>query len=137
MSKRNLMFASAALLIVAGSAYAQNARFNVPFQFTVYNTAMPAGSYLIKSASTVSSSSSLIIQNDQTRRSGFFDTNSPLQSLRRNAQSKLVFDCYDGSCYLSQVWNGNVGRQLRKSPQEVELAKQRPVVHAPIVAAVR
>lgn len=136
MSKRNLLLAFAALLIAAGSAYAQNARFNVPFQFTVYKTVMPAGTYSIKSAPN--SPWAMIIQNGQAGRPSFLNANNAVQSLNAKAQTKLVFHCYDGSCFLSQVWTGNaVGRQLITSPQELELAKQRPAVHVPVVAALR
>lgn len=136
MSKRNLLLTSAALLIVAGGAYAQNAKFNVPFQFTVYNTVMPAGSYFIKSETT--NSSALIIKNGQQGRSRIFYTVGSVQSLGRQGQTKVVFDCYNGSCYLSQVWSGSTfGRQLIKSRQELEMAKQHPAVHSPVVAAVR
>lgn len=139
MSKRNVLLAFAALLIAAGSAYAQNPRFDVPFQFTIDKTLMPAGSYSIKSASSDSGNSgTLIIQNGQTGRSRFFNTNSPVQSLGGKDQTKLVFHCYGGSCFLSQVWTGNdVGRQLKESRQELEVAKQGLAVHVRVAAALR
>jgi hypothetical protein len=139
MSKRNMLLALAALLIAAGSAYAQSARFNVPFQFTVDKTVMPAGSYFIKSAfPDLGDSGVLIIQNGQAGRSRYFTTNNPVRSLGAQAQTKLVFHCYGGSCFLLQVWTGsNVGWQLTKSSQELELAKQSPAVHVPVVTALR
>lgn len=135
MSKRNMLLALAALLLAVGSAYAQNDKFNVPFQFAIGKSVMPAGHYSIKFASR--DSGSLIIQDRQTGRSRFVDGN-PIQSRGAQDQTKLVFHCYSGSCFLSQVWTGNdVGRQLTKSSQELELAKQSPAVRVPVVAALR
>jgi hypothetical protein len=139
MSKRNVLLALTALLITAGSAFAQSAKFNVPFQFTIDKMLMPAGNYSIKSANPAwQSSGVLIIQGvGSTARSRFLNTN-PLQSVGAQDQSKLVFHCYGDSCFLSQVWTGdNVGRQLRMSSYELELAKQGLALRAPIVAAVR
>jgi hypothetical protein len=135
MSKRNMLLALAALLLAAGSAYAQNDRFNVPFQFAIGKSVMPAGHYSIKSASP--NSGTLIIQDHQTGRLRFVDGN-PIRSRGAQDQAKLVFHCYSGSCFLSQVWTGNdVGRHLTESSQELELAKQSPAVRVPVVAALR
>jgi hypothetical protein len=135
MSKRNMLLALAALLLAAGSAYAQNDIFNVPFQFAIGKSVMSAGHYSIKSASR--NSGTLIILDHQTGRSRFVDGN-PIRSRGAQDQTKLVFHCYSGSCFLSQVWTGNdVGRRLTESSQELELAKQSPAVRVPVVAALR
>ena len=132
MSKRNMLLALAALLLAAGSAYAQNYEFNVPFQFAIGKSVMPAGHYSI-----ARDSGTLIIQDRQTGRSRFVNGN-PIRSRGAQDQTKLVFHCYSGSCFLSQVWTGNdVGRQLTKSSKELELAKQSPAVRVPAVAALR
>jgi hypothetical protein len=133
---RQVLLALAALLIAAGSAYAQSPKFNVPFQFTIDKMVMPAGNYSIKSASD--SDPMLIIQGlDSERRSRFLFTNL-LQSVGAQHQTKLIFNCYGGSCFLSQVWTGsNVGRQLRESRQERQLAKQGPAAGVHALAAVR
>jgi hypothetical protein len=132
---RQVLLALAALVIAAGSAYAQSPKFNVPFQFTIDKMVMPAGNYSIKSASD--SDSMLIIQGlDKPVRSRFlFLFTNLLQSV---GQTKLIFNCYGGSCFLSQVWTGsNVGRQLRESRQERQLAKQGPAAGVHALAAVR
>jgi len=89
MSKRNMLLALAALLLAAGSAYAQNDRFNVPFQFATGKSVMLAGHYSIKSASQ---SGTLIIQDLQTGRSRFVDGN-PIRARGAQDQIKLVFHC--------------------------------------------
>ena len=133
MSKRNMLLALGALLLAAVSAYAQNDRFNVPFQFAIGKSVMPAGHYFIKSANP--NSGTLIIQHGQTKRSRFVDGN-PIRSRGAQDQTKLIFHCYSGSCFLSQVWTGNdVGRQLTESSRELELANQSPAVRVPLVAA--
>src|SRR5690348_3834517 len=107
MSKRNVLLALAALLIAAGSAYAQSVRSNVPFQFTVGTTVMPAGHYSIKSGYPDPDWALSIRDLDRhTLRLRFLNT-SPVRSLAAQDQTKLVFHCYSGSCFLSQVWTGN------------------------------
>jgi hypothetical protein len=134
MSQRNVLLALAALLLAAGSAYAQNDRFNVPFQFAIGKSVMPAGHYSIKSASQLGT---LIIQDRQTGRSRFVDGN-PIRARGAQDQAKLVFHCYSGSCFLSQVWTGNdVGRQLTVSHRERQLAKEVPPRRMPVLAEVR
>src|SRR5689334_7546019 len=117
MSKRNVLLALAALLIGAGSAYPQSAKFKVPFQFITDSMVMPAGKYSIKSAIPDSGDSGvLIIQSldSKTARSRFLNTNPLAESVGATDQYKLVFHCYDDSCFLAQVWTGeNTGRQLK------------------------
>ena len=135
MSKRNMLLALAALLLAAVSAYAQNDRFNVPFQFAIGKSVMPAGHYSIKSASQLGT---LIIQDRQTGRSRFVDGGNPIRARGAQDQTKLVFHCYSGSCFLSQVWTGNdVGRQLTVSHRERQLAKEGPPLRMPVLAEVR
>jgi hypothetical protein len=134
MLKRNVLLALVALLIAAGSAYAQSVKFSVPFQFTVGAMEMPAGDYSIKSAS----SHMLIIQglDRQTARSRFLNYNS-VKSFGVQDQTKLVFHCYGGLCFLSQIWTeGNdVGRQLIEGRQERLVAKHDPALRVPVLAA--
>ena len=123
MSKRNVLLALAALLITAGSAYARSFKFQVPFQFTIDKMVMPAGYYWIESSDV---SRSVIIQGSdrQTASKSFFNSDT-VESLDAQYKAKLIFHCYSGSCFLSQVWTGNkVGRQLTESSQELQLAKQ-------------
>jgi hypothetical protein len=136
MLKRNVLLALVALLIAAGSAYAQSVEFSVPFQFTVGTTEMPAGDYSIKSAS--GPWRMLIIQglDRQTARSRFLNYNS-VKSFGVQDQTKLVFHCYGGLCFLSQIWTeGNdVGRQLMEGRQERLVAKHDPALRVPVLAA--
>jgi hypothetical protein len=136
MSKRNVLLALAALLIAAGSAYAQSIKFQVPFQFTIDNMVMPAGYYWIESSHD---SGLLAIEglDRQTSPKRFLNAN-PVESLGRQYEAKLIFNCYGGSCFLSQVWTGNnVGRQLGESRQERQLAKQGLEPRVPALAALR
>lgn len=136
MLKRNVLLALVALLIAAGSAYAQSVEFSVPFQFTVGTTEMPAGNYSIKSAS--SPWRMLIIQglDRQTARPRFLNYDS-VKSFGVQDQTKLVFHCHGGLCFLSQIWTeGNdVGRQLIEGRQERLVAKHDPALRVPVLAA--
>jgi hypothetical protein len=136
MSKRNVLLVVAALLIAAGCASAQSFKFKVPFQFTIDKMVMPAGDYWIESSHD---SGLLTIEglDRQTPPKTFLQAN-PVESLGLQYEAKLIFHCYGGSCFLSQVWTGNnVGRQLGESRQERQLAKQGLAPRVPALAALR
>jgi hypothetical protein len=136
MSKRNVLLALAALLIVAGSAYAQSLKFKVPFQFTVDKMVMPAGYYWIESSHD---SGLLTIEGLDRKTAPKKVLNSnPVESLGPQYKAKLIFHCYDGSCFLSQIWTGGgVGRYLTEDRQERQLAKQGLAPRVPTIAAIR
>jgi hypothetical protein len=139
MSKRNVLLGFVALLIAAGSAYAQSTKFVVPFQFTIDKMAFPAGSYLINSSYGSGSATILTIEGlDRHTSPKEVLTSIPAESLNAQHQAKLIFRCYGGSCFLSQVWTGNnVGRQLRESREERQLAKQDTEPRVRALAALR
>src|SRR5258705_13852466 len=99
MSKRNMLLALAALLLAAGSAYAQNDRFNVPFQFAIGKSVMPAGHYFIKSASR--NSGTLIVLVYQTGRSMVFVCN-PFHLKGAHVQKKVGFHCHNCLFFFSR-----------------------------------
>jgi hypothetical protein len=131
MSKRSVLLALAALLIAAGSAYAQSVRFNVPFQFTVGTTLMPPGDYSIESHS-----GTLIIRGLDRQR---FVNSIPVESRDAQSQTKLVFRCYSSLCFLAQGWTegNNSGWELAVNRQERLVAKHDPAFRVPVLAARR
>jgi hypothetical protein len=139
MLKRNVLLALAALLIAAGSAYAQSLKVKVPFQFTAHEVAFPAGSYWINSSYDLGSANVLTIEGlDRHTSPKEVLTSTPAESLDTQHQTKLVFHCYGASCFLSQVWIGNnLGRQLTEDRQERQFAKQGLAPRVPTIAAIR
>jgi hypothetical protein len=114
-----------ALFLTAAVAYSQVANVlvgEIPFNFHVGRTVMPAGEYIVKINS--STSGSVIVQNKDRSTAVLVLTNPFIQG-RKDAPSKLVFNRYGSEYFLSQVWNkyGTTGRELSKTKAELEMAK--------------
>jgi hypothetical protein len=116
------------LLLAAGSAVAQSGalRADVPFNFTVNGTTMPAGPYTVsKTASTINT---LLIQSDNSKEVNLVMPHR-VESLKIAENSKLVFRCYSGRdhCFLYQIWveGKNAGQEFPKTSLEKEVAAAR------------
>ena len=128
--KRTVRLALASLLVLTLAAYAQEVRVDVPFQFTVGKTHMPAGAYALRSASTYDTSVEVIEGKDhRTSGSNDFFNSLPVEERGRKNETDLVFRCYNGECFLSQIWiegTSHVGRQVPLQVPERLLAKDVP-----------
>jgi len=122
------------LLLVAGSAFSQSTiQGNVPFNFSVSNSTLPAGVYTI---SPIGMQGVVLIQG-QDKRAMKLVTPNAVQSVERADRTKLVFHCYGGDhCFLYQLWIAGEerGRQLPKSNVEKELAASLASKNVTIVA---
>ncbi len=135
MKKQNVRFVLVlSLVLVAGSAFAQtiNVHSNVPFSFMAGGKSMPAGEYIVKSA-TLDGKTLLLLGAADTRT--LVNTNSA-ESRSASDSTKLVFHMYDGQYFLSEVWvsGNNLGHQIPVSARESELSKLRPPVEVSIIA---
>jgi hypothetical protein len=125
MKTRALVMAAVmALTAIATTRVAQaqdGMAVNVPFDFVAGGKTLPAGEYIVK-ISAPTRAMILISRKDATT-SAFINTN-PAVSLAPQAESKLVFNRYGDSYFLSQVWSeGNTqGRQLVRTAREKEIA---------------
>ncbi len=123
MKKQVLTIVSAlSLLLVAASAFAQTTKVqaDIPFNFVVNRTTMPAGAYTI---STIGLGGTLAIHGPNNKaiklvNAGYAQSNAP------SARTKLVFRCYGNRYFLSQIWTegSDRGRQLPKTAAESEVA---------------
>ena len=108
------------LLLVAGSAFAQSneVRANVPFDFVVNKTTMPAGTYQIVNGGTLGSETIAI------------------RGMNIKA-SKLVFHRLGDRYFLSQIWveGSDSVRQLPKSQLESEVAMDYATQEVVLVAS--
>jgi hypothetical protein len=126
------------LLLVAGSALAQNTIVaNVPFNFSVNRTTMPAGEYSI---TNLGASGALALQSQDRKNVNLFTPNHAEIS-KPSADTKLVFHCYNGreQCFLYQIWvqGKNLGRQLPKSSYENEVSARVRSNDVPVIASAR
>jgi len=125
------------LMLVAGSALAQDrVQADVPFNFTVSHTSMPAGEYTL---STVGSGNTLLIQSKDGKAAKLVNQNRAEIS-SPSKTTKLVFHCYGkDQCFLYQIWvqGMNRGRELPKSSLENEIEAKLSSRDVPVVASAR
>jgi hypothetical protein len=137
---KNQLFAliGLGLLLATASAYAQTGvvKANVPFNFIVDKTQIPAGEYLIQSIGT--SNSALVIEN-KDRSVARMVLPIACESFGAQMKTKLVFHRYGDQYFLAQVWTAgnNRGTQLRQSAREAEVAMDHPVQNVVLAAALR
>ena len=140
MRKASVGFVLAGLLIAAGAARAQTARFDVPFQFKVGKVLMPAGAYIIQRANTYDTATEEMRGVDpHTSASNDYFIPSPVELRGRKDTTDLIFRCYSGECFLSQIWTaGNpIGKEVRLQVPESLLAREAPAPDEVEVAALR
>ena len=90
----------------------------VPFDFHVGQSALPAGTYNVIKASM---SGILQLRNEDTRESILV---APQGRESADNAPKLTFRCYSDDCYLSAVWMpGSIGYTFLRTDREKELAK--------------
>jgi hypothetical protein len=113
-------------LLARVALYAQSSGImiaNIPFNFSVGKTALPAGEYIVRPISPVA----LLIQSEKSAARVIVMT-MPVQAKKSLAVGKLVFNRYGDQYFLSKVWpsDNRTGRELSSSRLERELAKAVP-----------
>jgi hypothetical protein len=110
-------------LLMLSTAYAQSEQpiqARVPFAFRAQKTTLAAGSYQLTYST---SAHRLMIRGLDQNSEGAFATAAPMSGSGPRAESgKLVFQCYDKTCHLTQVWQGSIGgdRALQVFHPELE-----------------
>jgi hypothetical protein len=114
------------LLLVAGSAIAQttHVRANVPFNFTVGDKTLAAGTYDVETVSD-RDSKMLLLRTDDGKSSLIVGSNAA-QTLKPADKTKLVFHKYGSQYFLAEIWKEGAtrGNQLPACGREKELAKE-------------
>jgi hypothetical protein len=120
--KRTIAALLLTLGLVVGSAHGQTGspgiKVTVPFRFVIGRAAFSAGEYSI-----FSSRDKVWVQEASGRNvavlfTGALDGRVPVRD------GRVIFDCYSGECFLSQVWiaGQETGRSLSKSKRQIYLA---------------
>src|SRR5580765_6774912 len=103
---KNQLFAliGLGLLLATASAYAQTGvvKANVPFNFIVYKTQIPAGRYTIQPLGTLSSNAMTIESPDGKVVKASLPT--ACESSLAQEKTKLVFHRYGDQYFLAQIW---------------------------------
>jgi hypothetical protein len=114
-------------LLAAASAYGQQVlRVDIPFEFSVANSVMPAGHYDV-----IGTPNMLKIYNYASRNSVLVTTNNIGGGSNESADSRLVFNRYGDKYFLAEVWatpGSPQGSGVIKSKAEREAASANPDV---------
>jgi len=107
---------------------------DIPFEFVVGKTTMPAGEYTVKAGGTGFHPDVLRIEAT-VGNAAVNVTANRLEGDKTPDQSRLVFHKYGNQYFLSRAWSNAVagGRELRQSRTERELAKTASVRETEIV----
>ena len=93
---------SLAVLFFVASAHAQSGRItaNIPFDFTVGSSSLPAGQYEF-----VDTGSSIVQVRGADRRTLYTLSSASMQASQISENSTLKFEVVDGRHVLVQIWN--------------------------------
>lgn len=93
-------------------------KVKIPFNFFFASRSVSAGEYTVSSAGD-----SVVLWNSRGNRVAMVLSNSVRQNGGNTGQ--VVFDCYTGRCYLSQLRTPDPdrSREVLRGKEEIELAK--------------
>ena len=135
--KKQLSVLLGMVLLVGMSAYAQtlNLKADVPFNFIISGATLPAGEYTIQGLGA----GSAIAVRGPNPKANTIVLSQRCASGNAAKQSKLVFHRYGDRYFLAQLWvaGRDSGRQLPKSPREMEVARDYTVQDVMLFAALR
>lgn len=120
----------AAILLVTsvtstqGQSLAYRIKANIPFDFSVGEKRLPAGTYSVSRMSQNSGDTVIAITGEDGRPKAIGLSNSA-QRLDARSQATLVFRQYGDQYFLFQVWpaGATLGREFSKSRSEREIRK--------------
>lgn len=123
-----LMFS---LLFVAATAQAQaqatrKVTVNIPFEFSVGEERLPAGEYVVKSATRYSDKALVVRSVESGRASSALIITSAVAPESKGARhaAKLEFRRYGDQFFLYRVWTDGHARQLSTSRRERTLRRE-------------
>jgi hypothetical protein len=124
--QRAIALTGLVLMLAVSSAFGQTDRqtaVNIPFNFSVGDRAMSAGTYLIR-RNRKDSDNVWVIENKVSGEKAMLLTR-PVQSRDTQENAKFVFRKYDDLYLLSEFWAAgtNTGRELQITSEERALAK--------------
>jgi hypothetical protein len=131
--KPNMLFAVLviAMTLTVGSAFGQTvAQVNIPFDFSIGNSTLPAGEYTLNRF-LFGNNTVLAIRSSDGHRQISVHTN-PAESAKTASENKLVFRRYGEQQFLSEIWVNGQKLTLPVSNREREMALSTKVQEASI-----
>ena len=125
MKKQLISLAMSLALLTGAAAYAQSSKLmkvNVPFDFSIGNTSLPAGEY---SVSSDDNAGGVLSFQNPTAKKGTFVLSQACESGKAATHTELVFHRYGDSYFLSDVWlsGRTIGQHIHTSRRESEIAR--------------
>lgn len=113
------------------SANAQSATYviaDIPFDFVVGKTTLPAGKYTVRAAT--SDGDALLIASRETEASAI-RLSSGVTDKSEKRKARMVFRRYGQQHFLAEVWSGNeLGRKVFESKTERRLRRELEMIAA-------
>jgi len=106
---KSTLFLGAALLMGL-SAQAQSIKVSIPFAFEANGKSLPAGEYAIHEV-TANNGGVFTMRNMDTRDAVLLSSTHPIDYT--HTETKLVFLRAADGFYLTELWDGAMGRALR------------------------
>lgn len=105
--------------VISANAQTGGVRVKVPFEFEIANKHLPAGEYVVSSEHdqvwlrVYRGNTVAVVQSNRTVHDG-------------GKTGKVVFNCYEKLCFLSQLWlrDADGSRQILTSNAEKQAAKR-------------
>lgn len=110
------------LIISAQAQVGMRYRANIPFDFNVGNTNLPAGDYVIELTNQVSKQNFLTIRETKTRETKIVQV-IPKGLNAKSKTSKLVFNRYDNQYFLAEMITPTLNADFWKTKAESRLSK--------------
>jgi hypothetical protein len=140
MTKRSFATLGTLALLAAASAFGQQRiRVDIPFEFHLAGTVLPAGQYEVN-VGAHNMQSLVSLDCSECRASANATTFGIGGGADALTQGRLVFNKYGETYFLSQVWSPGYsqGRALNKSKTENEIARAtRPDQKKQVILAMR
>jgi hypothetical protein len=98
-------------------------KVDVPFDFTVNHSILPAGRYTIQSAGA--NLNGVIRVTSEDGKASVFLSTHPAQSIHSKDETVVIFHRYGDQCFLFQVWaiGDDIGSEVPKSSIERQAAR--------------
>jgi hypothetical protein len=107
---RRIVFSAAAAVVGATAALAQTAMMgNVPFDFRIGKTVLPAGQYQVDTITTGAARITRFASEDRKHNALSVANNFSANVRTSDEKPRLVFRCLGGECSLYQVFDYNGG----------------------------
>ena len=116
---KRTFFAAGLFAVIASTSFGQTLAAQIPFDFQLGKTSMPAGKYFVSKSGLVTTVRS------ETGKVAAMTMTTPASRYSESTEPSLEFQRYGNEYFLTKIWTGDSqnGRALPKGQREKELAR--------------